>query len=162
MLKLLLDENISPSLIRALWDRGVDTIALRDRGLLNVADHIVWRLAQEEDRAVVTINYGDFRRLASRSGRHAGLVIVPSGRTRDGQLRMVANVIEVRVAKARPGRVSAAGYSRFPTTVRSISRVRSPTTNRAKQDARRMIDRDIPKPNNPARLCPVAGRIMGW
>jgi predicted nuclease of predicted toxin-antitoxin system len=138
MLKLLLDENISPSLIRALWDRGVDTIALRDRGLLNVADHIVWRLAQEEGRAVVTINYGDFRRLASRSGRHAGLVIIPSGRTRDGQLRMVANVIEV--VRGQSEAWTGFGGRIFEISDDGQVRIEGPITDNQSSEARRAVD----------------------
>lgn len=94
MLKLLLDENISPHLSGPLWERGVDTIALRDRGLLQVGDHTVWSLGQKEGRSVVTINSGDFRRLARQTDRHAGLVIIPSGRTRDGQLDLIVSVID--------------------------------------------------------------------
>jgi len=94
MLKLLLDENISPALTGPLWERGVDTVALRDRGLLEVGDHTVWAIGQQEARSVVTINYGDFRRLAQRATGHAGLVIIPSGRTRDGQFNLIVSVIE--------------------------------------------------------------------
>lgn len=97
MMKTLLDENISPALLGPLWDREIDTATVRDRGLLGADDHIIWRLAQGESRTVVTINAGDFRRLARQTPGHAGLIIIPSGSGRDGQLRMIESVI----AKAR-------------------------------------------------------------
>lgn len=92
MMKTLLDENISPALRDPLWERGIDTVTVRDRGLLGAGDHTVWKLAQTEDRSLVTINYGDFRRLARQTPGHAGLIIIPSGSPRDGQLRMIESV----------------------------------------------------------------------
>lgn len=97
MMKTLLDENIAPSLFLPLWEMGIDTATVRDRGLLGADDHIVWRLAQSEGRTTVTINAGDFRRLARQTPGHAGLIIIPSGSGRAGQLRMIESV----VAKAR-------------------------------------------------------------
>lgn len=94
MLKLMLDENISPALSVPLWGSGVDTATVRDRGLLKAGDHTIWRVAQEEERSVVTINAGDFENLAKRTPRHGGLVIIPSGRGRNGQLKMITSVVE--------------------------------------------------------------------
>lgn len=94
MLKLMLDENISPALCGPFWEMNVDTTCTRDRALLEAGDHIVWDYAQREDRSVVTINYGDFERLARQTPGHAGLVIIPSGRGRDGQLKLISSVIE--------------------------------------------------------------------
>ncbi|TPJ80942.1 DUF5615 family PIN-like protein [Mesorhizobium sp. B2-6-2] len=94
MLKLMLDENISPALNKPLWEMQVDTTSTRDRNMLKAGDHEVWKVAQDEDRSVVTINYGDFERLARLTPRHAGLVIIPSGRGRDGQLKLIQSVVE--------------------------------------------------------------------
>jgi predicted nuclease of predicted toxin-antitoxin system len=94
MLRLMLDENISPALSTPLWERGIDTATARDRGLLEAGDHTIWNIAQSENRSVVTINAGDFKKLAHRTERHAGLVLLPSGRTRDGQLKLIVSVIE--------------------------------------------------------------------
>ncbi|MBZ9850006.1 DUF5615 family PIN-like protein [Mesorhizobium sp. CA14] len=94
MLKLMLDENISPALSKPLWEMQVDTTSTRDRGMLKAPDHEVWKVAQDEDRSVVTINRGDFERLARLTPRHAGLVLIPSGRGRDGQLEFIQSVVE--------------------------------------------------------------------
>jgi predicted nuclease of predicted toxin-antitoxin system len=93
-MKLMLDECISPALVRPLWDMNVDTTCTRDRAMLEATDQEVWRYAQREDRSVVTINAGHFERLARKTPRHAGLVIIPSGTSRDGQLKMITSVIE--------------------------------------------------------------------
>ncbi|WP_369333056.1 DUF5615 family PIN-like protein [Mesorhizobium carmichaelinearum] len=37
-MKTLLDENISPALRNPLWERGIDTVTVRDRGLLSADD----------------------------------------------------------------------------------------------------------------------------
>lgn len=50
---LLLDENISPNIVEELWRNGVDALHIRDRNLLEAADHEIWRLANQENRAVV-------------------------------------------------------------------------------------------------------------
>jgi predicted nuclease of predicted toxin-antitoxin system len=61
---LPLDENMSPRIVRSLWERDVDAIHVRDRGLLGAADHEIWRFARQEVRTIVTINGKDFRKLA--------------------------------------------------------------------------------------------------
>lgn len=94
MLKLMLDENISPALDKPLWEMQVDTTSTRDRGMLMAGDHKVWKRAQSEDRSVVTINAGDFESLARQTPRHSGLVIIPSGQGRAGQLKLITSVIE--------------------------------------------------------------------
>lgn len=86
---LLLDENTSPRLVRALWKREVDAVHVRDRGLLGAADHELWRLALDETRTIVTINGRDFRRLAQRTQQHPGIVVIPSGGTADAQLGFI-------------------------------------------------------------------------
>ena len=48
---LLLDENISPSLVEPLWSEGIDTVHIRDRGLLGVEDYMIWARAQEQGRS---------------------------------------------------------------------------------------------------------------
>lgn len=61
--RLLLDENITPSIVPRLWQAGVDAMAVRDRGLLGASDYAVWKLAKAEIRTVVTINGRDLSSL---------------------------------------------------------------------------------------------------
>ena len=90
---LLLDENISPNIVEELWNNDVDAVHIRDRNLLEAADHEIWRFASQESRAVVTINARDFLKLAQRSDRHAGLVVIPSGGTREAQLSFIMTAV---------------------------------------------------------------------
>ena len=78
-MRLLLDENVSPSIVRPLSETGHDAYHVRDRGLMGQPDHVIWRHAVEEDRLMVTINARDFVRLAKREELHGGLVTFPSG-----------------------------------------------------------------------------------
>jgi predicted nuclease of predicted toxin-antitoxin system len=86
---LLLDENTSPRIVRALWERQVDAVHIRDRGLLGALDHEVWKFAKAERRTIVTINGKDFRKLASDSPEHPGILVIPSGGSPDAQLQFI-------------------------------------------------------------------------
>lgn len=88
-MRLMLDENISPSLVKPLWDLGIDTTAVHHRDLLAASDFTVWTRAQAEERALVTINESDFEKLAAKTDDHHGLVTIPSGGSRADQLSYI-------------------------------------------------------------------------
>jgi predicted nuclease of predicted toxin-antitoxin system len=52
--KLLLDENLSPSIAVALRKEGLDVVHVRDRGMNAATDAAILEKAFEEDRIVVT------------------------------------------------------------------------------------------------------------
>ena len=56
-------------------------------------DHELWKLALDETRTIVTINGKDFRRLAQRTQRHPGIVVIPSGGTPDAQLSFIMSAV---------------------------------------------------------------------
>lgn len=94
MIRLLLDENLSPRVAEVLRRDGIDAVAVRDRGLLRATDVEVFARAFAEDRIVVTINVGDFEKLARTCELHAGVVLIePSGLTRDEQLVLVQRAV---------------------------------------------------------------------
>lgn len=62
-MKLWIDEDLSPALVEAAHSRGLDAACNRDRGLLGGSDVEVLRRCIDEDRTLVTNNFGDFRRL---------------------------------------------------------------------------------------------------
>lgn len=94
MVKLLLDENLSPRAALDLRDEGHDVIHLRERGRLGIADPEVLELAFAEDRALVTANVGDFRKLAAAREVHAGIVLLlDGGLRREEQLEVPRRVI---------------------------------------------------------------------
>jgi predicted nuclease of predicted toxin-antitoxin system len=96
---LLLDEGVSPAIVPRLLSRDIDAVPLRDRGMLQAPDHAVWKYACHEDRTVVTVNGGDFIRLAKRSETHPSLLILPGGSTRDEQFDHIIRAVDWLVYK---------------------------------------------------------------
>jgi hypothetical protein len=85
--KGLLDEQLSPQIAALLKQAGLDVEAVADRpDLVGHSDLFIFEVACSEDRAVITNNIKDFRPLAAQrlaQGRvHAGLILLPSSRTR--------------------------------------------------------------------------------
>jgi predicted nuclease of predicted toxin-antitoxin system len=85
--RAVLDEQLSPQIAVLLRQAGCDVDAVADRAdLAGRSDRFVFEVACREDRAVVTNNIKDFRPLAAEwlaQGRaHAGLILLPSTRTR--------------------------------------------------------------------------------
>jgi predicted nuclease of predicted toxin-antitoxin system len=94
VVKLLLDENLSPRGAIDLRADGHDVVHLRERGRLGVADPEVLELAFAEDRVLVTANVADFRKLAAARDLHAGIVLLlDGGLRRDEQLEVLRRVI---------------------------------------------------------------------
>jgi predicted nuclease of predicted toxin-antitoxin system len=100
--KALLDEQLSPQIAVLLRKAGYDVEAVAERDdLVGSSDRVVFEAACREGRAVVTNNIKDFRPLAAEylaQGRvHAGLVLLPSARSRDAIAaiaRAIDNVLE--------------------------------------------------------------------
>lgn len=86
-MKALLDEQLSPQISALLRQMGYDVEAVADRpDLLGCTDRSIFEIASAEGRVVITNNIKDFRPLAAEwlaQGRvHAGLILLPSTRTR--------------------------------------------------------------------------------
>ena len=86
-MRAILDEQLSPRIAVLLRQAGHDVDAVADReDLAGCSDRIILEVACSEGRAVVTNNIKDFRPLAAEwlaQGRvHAGLILLPSSRTR--------------------------------------------------------------------------------
>ena len=99
-MKALLDEELSPRIAEVLRDRGHDVQAVgARRDLAGRSDRVILEVAVAEERAVITNNVKDFRPLAAervaRGESHAGLILVPSTRTRTrSAVEMLASAIE--------------------------------------------------------------------
>jgi predicted nuclease of predicted toxin-antitoxin system len=106
--RALLDEQLSPQIAELLRRRGHDVVAVSERDdLAGRVDRIVLEVACAEGRAVITNNIKDFRPLAAerlaRGQSHAGLILLPSKRTRSrATVGALADAIE-SVLKAHPG-----------------------------------------------------------
>jgi len=98
--KVILDEQLSPQIATLLRKAGFDVEAVADReDLVGRSDRFILEVACREGRAVVTNNIKDFRPLAAEwlaHGRvHAGLIMLPSTRTRTrNTIAAVAGAIE--------------------------------------------------------------------
>ena len=100
-MKGLLDEQLSPQIAVLLREAGYDVVAVAERvDLVGSIDSTILEVATGEGRAVVTNNIKDFRPLAAErlaQGRtHAGLILVPSTRTRS---RAVVIVLSAAIEK---------------------------------------------------------------
>ena len=94
MIRLLLDENISPALVRRLADLGVYAQSVPHVGLSGRLDHEIWKYAQDHDFAVVTTNARDFIPLLDVEV-HPGLIVLrESGLTRDEQWDRIKPVVQ--------------------------------------------------------------------
>jgi predicted nuclease of predicted toxin-antitoxin system len=77
-MKLWIDEDLSPSLVDVAHRHGLDATCNRDRSLLGRSDMKVLRHCIDEDRTLVTNNFGDFRRLCEAQAAHPGLIVLPT------------------------------------------------------------------------------------
>jgi predicted nuclease of predicted toxin-antitoxin system len=103
--KLLIDENLSPTVAVALQRDGVDVVHVRDRAMNGSSDVDVFACAFSEDRIVVTLNVVDFEQLARRCSVRAGLVLVETASlTRPQQLQLVQQVWSLLLAEHQSGR----------------------------------------------------------
>ncbi|MBO0808728.1 MAG: DUF5615 family PIN-like protein [Actinobacteria bacterium] len=99
-MRAILVEQLSPQIAVLLRKAGYDVDAVADReDLAGRSDRIILEAASREARAVVTNNIKDFRPLAAEwlaQGRvHAGLILLPSTRTRTrNAMAAVAAAIE--------------------------------------------------------------------
>ena len=86
-MRALLDEQLSPQIAVSLRTAGHDVVAVAERDdLVGSSDRIIFETATAEGRTVITNNVKDFRPLAAerlaRGATHAGLILLPSTRTR--------------------------------------------------------------------------------
>lgn len=71
-ISLYLDENISPKIAEQLKRRGIDTVTVRDLGLLGDTDENHLTRATEAGRVLVTADT-DFLIMVSDGTEHAGI-----------------------------------------------------------------------------------------
>jgi len=94
MMRLLLDENISPALVRLFAQVDVYSQSVPHVGLAGRADHVIWQYALDHDFAVVTTNARDFIALLDVPV-HPGLIVLrESGLSRREQWEWLKPVVE--------------------------------------------------------------------
>ncbi len=105
-IKLLIDEDLSPRVAHFLCEKClIDSISVRDRGLLSSNDQKILEYAFQEDRILVTANIQDFEELARSCEVHPGIVLVRDGSLlRQEQITIVKNAIQAIEAELKDGR----------------------------------------------------------
>lgn len=118
-MKALLDEQLSPKIAELLRSQGHDVQAVGERAdLVGQSDRRILEVAASEERVVITNNVKDFRPLASerlaRGESHAGLILLPSKRSRTpAAVQPLADAI-MRVFGEHPDGMSATERSVLP------------------------------------------------
>jgi predicted nuclease of predicted toxin-antitoxin system len=106
MVGLYADENFELPVIDKLRAKGYDILTALEAGNANqgIPDEEVLSFAIEEHRAVITLNYNDFKNLHKRDHNHYGIVICISTR-----LATDRDDLTDRIDKALRDRESLAG-----------------------------------------------------
>ena len=92
-MRLLLDEHISPTLVKKLANLGIYAQSVPHVGLSGSPDSVIWSYALKHDFAVVTTNAADFIELLNLE-LHPGLIVLrKSGLTREEQWKRLEPVV---------------------------------------------------------------------
>ncbi len=85
MVRLYADENFELPVIIRLREKGYDILTALEAGNANqvIPDEDVLKFAIEQHRAVITLNYNDFKNLHKRYPEHSGIIICTSTRKKD-------------------------------------------------------------------------------
>lgn len=85
MVRLYADENFELPVIKKLREKGYDILTALEAGNANqgIPDEDVLAFAIQENRAVITLNYNDFKNLHKRDNNHRGIVICISTRRKE-------------------------------------------------------------------------------
>lgn len=75
-MQLLIDENLSPRIARWACEHGTPAEAAVHVGLAGAKDETVFAHALARDQVVVTVNVGDFMRLAGAMEVHPGVIVL--------------------------------------------------------------------------------------
>ena len=97
-MRLLLDEMYPPAIAEQLRARGHDVVAVSTRAeLRSLSDEGIFATAQEERRAIVTENIGDFSSIADAADRrghaHHGLVLIDPAKYLRGNPRTIGLMV---------------------------------------------------------------------
>jgi predicted nuclease of predicted toxin-antitoxin system len=85
MIRLYADENFELPVVEKLREKGYDILTAQEAGQANqgISDEEVLAFAIADRRAVITLNYDDFKNLHKRDSNHSGIIICTSTRKRD-------------------------------------------------------------------------------
>ncbi|WP_295619036.1 DUF5615 family PIN-like protein [Chamaesiphon sp. GL140_3_metabinner_50] len=94
MVRLYADENFELPVVKKLREKGYDVLTALEAGNANqgIPDEDVLTFAIAENRAVITLNYNDFKNLHKRDNNHRGIVICISTRCKEDRDNLVDRI----------------------------------------------------------------------
>jgi predicted nuclease of predicted toxin-antitoxin system len=94
MVRLYADENFELPVIKKLREKGYDILTALEAGNANqgIPDEDVLAFAIQDNRAVITLNYNDFKNLHKRDNNHHGIVICISTRRKEDRGDLVDRI----------------------------------------------------------------------
>lgn len=99
MIRLLIDECLSPRLISVAYAHGIEATHINHLGLASAKDHVLMPVIVGGDYTFVTNNRADFVRLYRHVDVHAGLLIVVPAVSKNGQERLLGLALDAIAAR---------------------------------------------------------------
>ncbi|HZK76946.1 MAG TPA: DUF5615 family PIN-like protein [Candidatus Kapabacteria bacterium] len=87
-----LDENVSPKIVRALREEGIDVTTTQESNLLAAKDETQYDFAQQHGRILITQDT-DFLRIASKTYDHFGNVFSTTDRHPMGKIILACTAL---------------------------------------------------------------------
>ncbi len=100
MIRLLIDECLSPALAKLANDRGIEATHVNYLGLNGFEDRALVPIILARDFTLVTHNRGDFVRIYRSLGLHAGLIVILPKVKRDEQQALLGLALDAIEAAA--------------------------------------------------------------
>jgi predicted nuclease of predicted toxin-antitoxin system len=88
VITFLIDENLSPSLVKTAYGFGHGAFHINHRGWSSLPDEAVLRHLLDEDLTLVTNNWDDFRPMLQRAEVHPGVVVILPNVRRERQIEL--------------------------------------------------------------------------
>lgn len=103
-MKLLFDENLSPSLVALLADVFPESVHVRDVGLARASDGSVWQFALDNGLAIVTKD-SDFQERSQLAGTAPRIVWVRRGNCSTSTIEAILrkHAGDIAALEQRPG-----------------------------------------------------------
>lgn len=94
MIQFLIDENLSPQLVKTAQAFGYAAYHVAHRGWSALTDPQVLRRVLAENLTIVTNNWDDFRPMLARTEVHPGIVVILPNVRRERQVELFTVALE--------------------------------------------------------------------